>query len=105
MLFTERHRMTRALLLIPIALMIGGALLVASACSPNRDGSLLVMAILGALPWSLCLLMLEATPGFAETAGRLVSLGIVLNLVVVWWAMLQLVKRRSRRRRAEVRLS
>ncbi|QNK72914.1 hypothetical protein H7F36_17320 [Variovorax sp. PAMC28562] len=97
--------MTSALWLIPIALMIGGALLVASACSPSLDGSLLVVAILGALPWSLCLLMLDATPGFAETAGRLVALGIVLNLVGVWWGMLAFVKRRSTRRRAEVRLS
>jgi hypothetical protein len=105
MLFTARQRPVRALWLIPIALMIGGALLVASACSPSPDGSLLVVAILGALPWSLCLLMLDAMPGFAETAGRLVSLGIVLNLVGVWWGMLAFVKRRSRRRPAEVRLS
>ena len=93
MLFTARHRPARALWLIPIALTIGGALLAISACSPSPDGSLLMTAILGAMPWSLCLLMLEASPGFADTAGRLVSLGIVLNLAVVWWAMLALLKR------------
>ena len=94
MLFAARRCPARALWLIPIALTIGGALLVAAACSPSPDGSVLMTAILGAMPWSLCLLMLEASPGFADTAGRLVSLGIVLNLAVVWWAMVALVRRR-----------
>lgn len=60
-------------------------LIVAAIETPDQETVLLTVAILGALPWSLALLLMDPSPGFAERAGLVVALGLFLNVAAVWW--------------------
>ena len=60
---------------------------------PEQESVMLAVAILGALPWSLALLLMDPSPGFAERAGLVVALGLSLNLAAVW-GVTAVVKRR-----------
>ncbi len=68
-------------------------LIAAAIETPEQESVLLAIAILGALPWSLALLLMDPSPGFAERAGLIVALGLSLNVAAVWWVT-AVVKRR-----------
>lgn len=63
------------------------ALVIAAVRTPVQQGGWLDVAILAALPWSLVLLFMEPSPGFAERAGLVVALGLCLNAALCWWVV------------------
>ena len=67
--------------------------LVAAALKPSEQSVLLVMAILCALPWTLALLLLDLSAGFADRAALVVFIGLCANLAILWWSTAQLRER------------
>jgi hypothetical protein len=59
-----------------------------SAVVPESDVGMLV-AIAGALPWSLSLLTLDLSPGVASTALLLLGAGWAINAALLWWLALR----------------
>jgi hypothetical protein len=68
----------------------GVVCVVSSAAFPESEMAMLV-AIAGALPWSLALLTLDLAPGIAQTALVVLSAGWAINAALLWW----LARRRS----------
>ncbi len=64
---------------------------------------LLAMAILCALPWSLALLLLDFGHGFANQAGAVVCVGLVVNAALLWWCTAALRTRMLQREAPERR--
>lgn len=60
--------------------------LVAATLKPSEQSVLLAIAILCALPWTLALLLLDLSAGFADRAGLVVCLGLFANVAFLWWA-------------------
>lgn len=83
----------------PTVWTVAACVLVAIAFeAPEQDSVWLALAILGALPWSLALLLLDPLPGFAHRAGWVVAIGLLLNVAAVW-GLTAVVKRRLDRGR------
>lgn len=59
--------------------------LVAAALQPSEQSILLTVGILCALPWSLALLLLDLSQGFADRAAVVVALGLFANAALAWW--------------------
>ena len=60
--------------------------LVAATVRPSEQGVLLTLAILCALPWTLALLLLDLSAGFAARAALVTGLGLAANVILLWWA-------------------
>jgi len=60
--------------------------LVAATLKPSEQSVLLALAILCALPWTLALLLLDLSAGFADRAALVVCLGMCVNVVLLWWS-------------------
>ena len=72
---------------------IGTALvvpLVAATLKPSGQSALLVLAILCALPWTLALLLLDLSAGFADRAALLICAGLFANVMLLWWSTARL---------------
>ncbi|VWX61076.1 membrane hypothetical protein [Burkholderiales bacterium 8X] len=52
--------------------------------TPTSESLWLVVAILAALPWSLALLLLDASGGFADRAAFTVAIGLLFNGLALW---------------------
>lgn len=52
---------------------------------PSEQSLLLAVAILCALPWSLALLLLDLSQGFADRAAVTVILALFANAAAAWW--------------------
>lgn len=50
---------------------------------PSEQSILLMAAILCALPWSLALLLLDLSQGFADRAAVIVTLGLFANVALI----------------------
>jgi hypothetical protein len=61
------------------------ATLAVATLRPSEQSILLMVAILCALPWSLALLLLDLSQGFADRAALIVTAGLVANAVLTWW--------------------
>jgi len=68
-----------------VATAIALALAVA-ALRPREHDVFLVAAILCALPWSLAMLVLDLSEGFADRAAFVVCIGLCVNIVLLWGA-------------------
>ncbi|MDM0066566.1 hypothetical protein [Variovorax sp. J31P207] len=68
---------------LPGACSALAAALAAAAFHPS-ESLLLAVAILCALPWSLALLLLDLSHGFADRAALVVSLGLFANAILIW---------------------
>lgn len=68
-----------------IATVIAMALAVA-ALRPREQDVFLIAAILCALPWSLALLALDLSEGFADRAALVVCIGLCANIALLWGA-------------------
>ncbi|MDM0108874.1 hypothetical protein QTH97_28295 [Variovorax sp. J22R24] len=75
------------------------AVLAAATLRPGEQSFLVMVAILCALPWSLALLLLDLSEGFADRASLIVALGLLINTVLVW-GVTAWVRRRLRDRRS-----
>jgi hypothetical protein len=75
---------------------VAALFLVLAAMRPAEQSVLLATAILSALPWSLALLVLDVGSGFADRAATIVSLGLCVNVALVWWCT-ALLRARLRR--------
>jgi hypothetical protein len=53
---------------------------------PSEQSILLTVAILCALPWSLLLLLLDFSHGFADRAAVVVCMGLCANVALLWWS-------------------
>jgi len=60
--------------------------LVAATLRPSEQSVLLAIAILCALPWTLALLLLDLSAGFADRAEAIVCLGLFANVALLWWS-------------------
>jgi len=58
--------------------------LAAVALRPSEQTILLMVAILCALPWSLALLLLDLSHGFADRAATIVIAGLFANALSIW---------------------
>ena len=68
-----------------IGLAVGaGSLASVAYRTPTSESLWLVVAILAALPWSLALLLLDASGGFADRAAFTVAIGLLFNLLALW---------------------
>ncbi|MDM0033562.1 hypothetical protein QTI33_15625 [Variovorax sp. J22P271] len=56
----------------------------AAALRPSEQSIWLVVAVLCALPWSLALLVLDLSAGFADRAALVVCVGLLANLLLLW---------------------
>ncbi|MDM0078622.1 hypothetical protein QTH90_29740 [Variovorax sp. J2P1-59] len=56
-----------------------------AALRPSEQSILLMVAILCALPWSLTLLLLDLSQGFANRAAMVVTVGLFTNVALIWW--------------------
>jgi len=74
-------------------------MLILATLRPDEQSLLLAVAILCALPWSLALLVLDLGQGFADRAAVIVTVGLVANVALLWWAT-ALLRARYRRRRS-----
>jgi hypothetical protein len=61
------------------------ATLAVATLRPSEQSILLMVAILCALPWSLALLLLDLSQGFADRAAMIVTVGLFANVVLTWW--------------------
>ena len=61
------------------------ATLAIATLRPSAQSVLLMVAILCALPWSLALLLLDLSQGFAHRAAVIVTAGLFVNAVLTWW--------------------
>jgi hypothetical protein len=61
------------------------ATLAVATLRPSEQSFLLMVAILCALPWSLALLLLDLSQGFADRAALIVTTGLLTNAVLTWW--------------------
>jgi hypothetical protein len=77
--------------------------LAAATLRPSEQGILLTVAILCALPWSLALLLLELSQGFADRAALIVTRGLFANAAFIWWLTAVLRARFLRRQSDELR--
>ena len=84
------------------ALLVG---LAVATLRPSEQSILLTIAILCALPWSLALLLLDLSQGFADRAGVIVTLGLFANAALSWWATALLRSRFLRRGATDLRES
>ena len=73
--------------------------LIVAALRPTEQSVLLVVAILCALPWTLALLLLDLSQGFADRAAVIVCLGLCANVALLWW-FTALARARSRHHKA-----
>ncbi len=71
--------------------------LAVAALWPREHDVLLVAAILCALPWSLAMLMLDLSGGFADRAALVVCIGLFANVALLWGATAWLRSRHSDR--------
>lgn len=71
---------------VPGAWSALAATLAATTLWPSEPSILLTVAILCALPWSLALLLLDLSQGFAVRAALIVTLGLLANTGLVWWS-------------------
>jgi hypothetical protein len=69
---------------------------------PGEQSILLMVAILCALPWSLALLLLDLSQGFADRAAVVVILGLFVNAALLWWCTALLRARFLRRHPREL---
>jgi hypothetical protein len=61
------------------------ATLAVATLRPSEQTVLLMVAILCALPWSLALLLLDLSQGFADRAAMIVTVGLFANAALIWW--------------------
>jgi|SRR5690349_11985576 len=61
------------------------ATLAVATLRPSEQTALLMVAILCALPWSLVLLLLDLSQGFADRAAMIVTVGLFANAALIWW--------------------
>ena len=61
------------------------ATLAVATLRPSEQSILLMVAILCALPWSLALLLLDLSQGFADRAAMIVTVGLFANVALTWW--------------------
>lgn len=86
--------------LVPaVASALAAPLLAAALQTPHKESPLLAVAILGALPWSLVLMLVDLAPGFASRAGLVVAAGLAINLALLWGLCIAWRRRRARRDR------
>ncbi|SEB13694.1 hypothetical protein [Variovorax sp. YR216] len=71
--------------------------LAVAALWPREHDVLLIAAILCALPWSLAMLVLDLSEGFADRAALVVCIGLCANIVLLWGATALLRSRYSDR--------
>ena len=76
--------------LLPAIALAAAIPLIAAAILPSDDNLLLTTAILCALPWSLTLLFVELSGGFADRAAWIVCVGLVANVALLWGLALML---------------
>ena len=60
--------------------------LVVATLKPSEQSVFLLLAILCALPWTLALLLLDLSSGFADRAALVVCWGLCANVVLLWWS-------------------
>ena len=70
---------------IPGAWSALAATLAVATLRPSEQGIFLMVAILCALPWSLALLLLDLSQGFADRAALIVIAGLIANAALTWW--------------------
>jgi hypothetical protein len=68
--------------------VVGAACVLACAALPDSE-LVMLAAIAGSLPWSLVLLTLQLTPGFAQLAVILLAVAWALNAALLWWLALR----------------
>jgi hypothetical protein len=78
--------------------------LAAATLRPSEQSLLLTVAILCALPWSLALLLLDLSQGFADRAALIVTLGLFANAALIWWFTALLRARFRDRQSAELQV-
>jgi hypothetical protein len=79
-----------------IAVPLAGATL-----RPSEQSILLAVAILCALPWTLALLLLDLSTGFADRGSLIVFVGLCANVAVLWGATALLRERFRERNQRE----
>ena len=84
---------------LPAACSAFAVPLIVAALRPTEQSVLLVVAILCALPWTLALLLLDLSQGFADRAAVIVCLGLCANVALLWW-FTALARARSRHHKA-----
>ena len=60
------------------------ATLAIATLRPSEQSILLMVAILCALPWSLALLLLDLSQGFADRAAVIVTASLFANVALIW---------------------
>lgn len=75
-------------------------LMAAAALRPSEQSMLLVVAVLCALPWSLALLVLDLSAGFADRAAMVVCVGLLANVALLWGLTAMMRARFSERQSA-----
>jgi hypothetical protein len=60
--------------------------LVVATLRPSKQSILLTVEILCALPWSLVLVLLDFSNGFADRAAVVVCIGLCANAALLWWS-------------------
>ena len=71
--------------------------LAAATLRPSEQSILLAVAILCSLPWTLALLLLDLSAGFADRASLIVFVGLCANVAILWVAI-ALLRERFRER-------
>jgi len=79
------------------------ATLAVATLRPSEQSILLMVAILCALPWSLALLLLDLSQGFADRAAMVVTVGLFANVVLAWWFTALLRARFRHRQQLDLR--
>lgn len=74
------------------------ATLAVATLRPSEQSALLMLAILCALPWSLALLLLDLSQGFADRAALIVTASLSANALLTWW-ITALLRARFRHRK------
>ena len=82
---------------LPATGTVAAVPLAAATLRPSEQSVLLVVAILCALPWTLALLLLDLSAGFADRAALIVFVGLCANLAFLWWST-ALLRERLRER-------
>lgn len=70
---------------IPGAWSALAATLAVATLRPSEQSIFLMVAILCALPWSLALLLVDLSQGFADRAALIVIAGLIANAALTWW--------------------
>ena len=67
---------------------------------PSEQSVLLMVAILCAMPWSLALLLLDPSQGFADRAAVIVTVDLRINVALICW-LTALLRARFRHRQED----